>query len=141
PPRHPPRRRRREGPPGRASYLYLHDAPRRRAQGLLARAPASPPVAVRRSPLQWPISVRAERPVKLDVGMLTHDLKSIPSYAREVESLGYECLWSSGSQHDPSLPLRSDDAVLQSGSHRAAEGADLHRGRQSVHVSDRGGGV
>jgi len=33
--RHPLRRRRREGPPGRASYLYLHDAPRRRAQGPL----------------------------------------------------------------------------------------------------------
>ena len=33
-----------------------------------------------------------ERPVKLDVGMLTHDLKSIPAYARKVEALGYECL-------------------------------------------------
>src|SRR5437016_14052408 len=46
-----------------------------------------------------------ERPVKLDVGMLTHDLKSIPAYACKVEALGYECLWSSETQHDPFLPL------------------------------------
>src|SRR5215470_18808654 len=46
-----------------------------------------------------------ERPVKLDVGMLTHDLKSIPAYARKVEALGYDCLWSSETQHDPFLPL------------------------------------
>src|SRR5438034_2695557 len=44
-------------------------------------------------------------PVKLDVGMLTHDLQSIPSYARKVEALGYDCLWSSETQHDPFLPL------------------------------------
>jgi probable F420-dependent oxidoreductase len=44
-------------------------------------------------------------PVKLDVGMLTHDLKSIPTYARKVEALGYDCLWSSETQHDPFLPL------------------------------------
>jgi probable F420-dependent oxidoreductase len=43
--------------------------------------------------------------VKLDVGMLTHDLKSIPSYARKVEALGFDCLWSSETQHDPYLPL------------------------------------
>jgi alkanesulfonate monooxygenase SsuD/methylene tetrahydromethanopterin reductase-like flavin-dependent oxidoreductase (luciferase family) len=43
--------------------------------------------------------------VKLDVGMLTHDLKSIPDYGRKVEALGYDCLWSSETQHDPYLPL------------------------------------
>jgi len=43
--------------------------------------------------------------VKLDAGMLTHDLKSIPDYARRVEALGYDCLWSSETQHDPFLPL------------------------------------
>jgi probable F420-dependent oxidoreductase len=43
--------------------------------------------------------------VKLDVGMLTHDLKSIPGYARKVEALGFDCLWSSETQHDPFLPL------------------------------------
>ena len=43
--------------------------------------------------------------MKLDVGMLTHDLKSIPDYARKVEALGYDCLWSAETQHDPYLPL------------------------------------
>jgi probable F420-dependent oxidoreductase len=43
--------------------------------------------------------------VKLDVGMLTHDLESIPGYARKVEALGYDCLWSAETQHDPFLPL------------------------------------
>jgi probable F420-dependent oxidoreductase len=43
--------------------------------------------------------------VKLDVGMLTHDLRSIPAYARKVEALGFDCLWSSETQHDPYLPL------------------------------------
>ena len=43
--------------------------------------------------------------MKLDIGMLTHDLKSIPDYARKVEALGYDCLWSSETQHDPYLPL------------------------------------
>jgi probable F420-dependent oxidoreductase len=43
--------------------------------------------------------------VKLDVGMLTHDLKGIGDYARKVEAMGYDCLWSSETQHDPFLPL------------------------------------
>jgi probable F420-dependent oxidoreductase len=43
--------------------------------------------------------------VKLDVGMLTHDLKTIASYARKVEALGFDCLWSAETQHDPYLPL------------------------------------
>ncbi len=43
--------------------------------------------------------------MKLDVGMLTHDLKSIPDYARKVEALGFDCLWSAETQHDPFLPL------------------------------------
>jgi probable F420-dependent oxidoreductase len=43
--------------------------------------------------------------VKLDVGMLTHDLTSIPAYARKVEALGFDGLWSSETQHDPFLPL------------------------------------
>ncbi|HSE94158.1 MAG TPA: TIGR03617 family F420-dependent LLM class oxidoreductase [Methylomirabilota bacterium] len=43
--------------------------------------------------------------MKLDVGMPTHDLKSIPAYARKVEALGFDCLWSSETQHDPYLPL------------------------------------
>jgi len=43
--------------------------------------------------------------VKLDVGMLTFDIKTIPDYARKVEALGFDCLWSSETQHDPFLPL------------------------------------
>jgi probable F420-dependent oxidoreductase len=43
--------------------------------------------------------------VKLDVGMLTHDLTTIPAYARKVEALGVDGLWSSETQHDPFLPL------------------------------------
>ncbi len=43
--------------------------------------------------------------MKLDVGMLTHELTSIPAYARKVEALGFDCLWSSETQHDPFLPL------------------------------------
>jgi probable F420-dependent oxidoreductase len=52
--------------------------------------------------------------VKLDVGMLTHDLKSIPGYARKVEALGYDCLWSSETQHDPFLPLAVAATVTSS---------------------------
>ena len=37
--------------------------------------------------------------------MLTHDLKTLPDYARKVEAMGYDCLWSSETQHDPYLPL------------------------------------
>ena len=43
--------------------------------------------------------------MKLDVGMLSHDLRSIPDYARKVEAMGYDCLWSAETQHDPFLPL------------------------------------
>lgn len=43
--------------------------------------------------------------MKLDSGMLTHDLKSIPDYARKVEALGFDCLWAAETQHDPFLPL------------------------------------
>ena len=43
--------------------------------------------------------------MKLDVGMLTHDLRRSPDYARKIEAMGYDCLWSSETQHDPYLPL------------------------------------
>ena len=43
--------------------------------------------------------------MKLDIGMLTHDLKTLPDYARKVEAMGYDCLWSAETQHDPFLPL------------------------------------
>src|ERR671939_1017861 len=59
--------------------------------------------------------------VKLDVGMLTHDLRSIPDYARKVEALGYDCLWSSETQHDPFLPL----AVAATGTSRIKLGTSI----------------
>lgn len=43
--------------------------------------------------------------MRLDIGLLTHDLKGIGEYARKVEALGFDCLWSSETQHDPFLPL------------------------------------
>jgi len=43
--------------------------------------------------------------VRLDVGMLTHDLARIGDYARKVEAMGFDCLWSSETKHDPFLPL------------------------------------
>lgn len=43
--------------------------------------------------------------MKLDIAMLTHELKSVPDFARRVEALGYDCLWSAETQHDPYLPL------------------------------------
>jgi probable F420-dependent oxidoreductase len=43
--------------------------------------------------------------LKLDVGMLTHDLGAMADYSRKVEALGYDCLWSAETQHDPFLPL------------------------------------
>jgi probable F420-dependent oxidoreductase len=43
--------------------------------------------------------------VKLDVAMLTHDLTSVPDYARKVEAMGFDGLWSAETQHDPFLPL------------------------------------
>ena len=40
-----------------------------------------------------PPSTETRRPtVKLDIGMLTHDLKTLPDYARKVEAMGYDCL-------------------------------------------------
>ncbi len=52
--------------------------------------------------------------MKLDIGMLTHDLKTLPDYARKVEALGYDCLWSAETQHDPFLPLAVAATVTSS---------------------------
>ena len=41
--------------------------------------------------------------MKLDVGMLTHDLKTLPDYARKVEAMGYDGLWTAEAGHDPYL--------------------------------------
>src|SRR4030095_15665390 len=94
------RHRRRPAAAGGARDLDLPDAPGGRRRG---------PLAPR---LRYNgLSRSKERPVKLDVGMLTHDLKSIPAYARKVEALAYDSLWSSGPQHDPFLPLAAAAGV------------------------------
>jgi len=41
----------------------------------------------------------------LDVGMRGYDLRAVPEYARKAEAIGYDCLWTSETQHDPFLPL------------------------------------
>src|SRR6266705_1558452 len=46
--------------------------------------------------------------------MLSHDLKTLPDYARKVEAMGYDCLWSAETQHDPFLPLAVAASVTES---------------------------
>jgi probable F420-dependent oxidoreductase len=43
--------------------------------------------------------------MKFDINLSDYDLKSVAEYATKAEALGYECLWSSETQHDPFLPL------------------------------------
>jgi probable F420-dependent oxidoreductase len=43
--------------------------------------------------------------MKLDVGIVDYDLRGVPQYARKAEAIGYDCLWTSETQHDPFLPL------------------------------------
>jgi probable F420-dependent oxidoreductase len=41
----------------------------------------------------------------LDAALRNYDLENVQEYARKMEALGYGCLWSSETQHDPFLPL------------------------------------
>ncbi|MFQ5521789.1 MAG: TIGR03617 family F420-dependent LLM class oxidoreductase, partial [Candidatus Methylomirabilia bacterium] len=59
--------------------------------------------------------------MKLDIGLLTHDLTRIGDYARTVEAMGFDCLWSAETQHDPFLPL----AVAASTTSRIALGTSI----------------
>jgi probable F420-dependent oxidoreductase len=43
--------------------------------------------------------------MKLDAALRDYDLRCVPEHARIVEATGYDCLWSSETQHDPFLPL------------------------------------
>jgi probable F420-dependent oxidoreductase len=43
--------------------------------------------------------------MKLDAGLHNYDLQAVPEYARKLEATGYDCLWTSETQHDPFLPL------------------------------------
>src|SRR5215813_7513085 len=39
--------------------------------------------------------------VKLDIGLLPHDLETPPAYARNVQAMAYHTLWSAEPHHDP----------------------------------------
>jgi probable F420-dependent oxidoreductase len=41
----------------------------------------------------------------LDIGVRDYDLRAVPEYARKMEAIGYDCLWTSETRHDPFLPL------------------------------------
>jgi len=41
----------------------------------------------------------------LDAALRDYDLRAVPEYARKMEAKGYDCLWTSETQHDPFLPL------------------------------------
>jgi probable F420-dependent oxidoreductase len=43
--------------------------------------------------------------MKLDVALRDYDLQAVAEQAREAEAIGYDCLWTSETQHDPFLPL------------------------------------
>lgn len=43
--------------------------------------------------------------MKLDAGLRDYDLRATPEQARKLEAMGYDCLWTSETQHDPFLPL------------------------------------
>ncbi len=52
--------------------------------------------------------------MKFDAGVRDYDLRAISEYARKVETAGYDCLWSSETQHDPFLPLAVAAAATSS---------------------------
>ncbi|MDL1896939.1 TIGR03617 family F420-dependent LLM class oxidoreductase [Anaerolineae bacterium CFX7] len=43
--------------------------------------------------------------MKIDAATLVPNLGEMPALARSVEALGFDCLWTSETQHDPFLPL------------------------------------
>lgn len=43
--------------------------------------------------------------MKIDAATLAPNLREMPALARNVEELGFDCLWTSETQHDPFLPL------------------------------------
>jgi len=43
--------------------------------------------------------------MKIDVGILVPNLLEIPGVARAAEEIGFDCLWTSETQHEPFLPL------------------------------------
>jgi len=52
--------------------------------------------------------------MKLDIGMRDYDLRAVAANAPKVEALGYDCLWTSETQHEPFLPLAVAATVTSS---------------------------
>ena len=52
--------------------------------------------------------------MKLDIGMRDYDLRAVAASAPKVEALGYDCLWTSETQHEPFLPLAVAATVTSS---------------------------
>jgi len=43
--------------------------------------------------------------VKVDVNVLFHDLRDVAAVVHAAEEVGFDCLWTGETQHDPFLPL------------------------------------
>lgn len=43
--------------------------------------------------------------MKFDIALRDYDLQAVTARARNAEACGYDCLWTSETQHDPFLPL------------------------------------
>ncbi len=52
--------------------------------------------------------------MKLDTNLREYDLQSVADSARNAEAAGYDCLWTSETQHDPFLPLAVAAAATSS---------------------------
>jgi probable F420-dependent oxidoreductase len=52
--------------------------------------------------------------MKLDIALRDYDLRAIPGEARQLEAAGYDCIWTSETQHDPFLPLAVAAAATNS---------------------------
>jgi probable F420-dependent oxidoreductase len=52
--------------------------------------------------------------MRLDIGMRDYDLRAVAANAPKVEALGYDCLWTSETQHEPFLPLAVAATVTSS---------------------------
>jgi len=50
----------------------------------------------------------------LDGGLLDYDLQAVARHARRMEAIGFDCLWTSETQHDPFLPLAVASTVTSS---------------------------
>ena len=57
----------------------------------------------------------------LDVALRDYDLNSVSDFARQAEAAGYDCIWTSETQHDPFLPL----AVAASGTSKIKLGTAI----------------